>query len=440
MSVRRSRGPARAAIGVLGLASVLLAGCGSLASTGARSSETGGIREDAESAALRLSIEEYLIRFSLRVTAAADRIRAEATDEDVRIAALRWKLGAIPKMREACFRVAPSAALFDAWILSAQMNAFFSTGRGKDVFGSHQGIARDASTELLRDVRTLWRRYSDDAEAVETFEARLVQPWVDAHPVHDLDFSRASVLGRFATLARGQGGVISQVRSLDEQVATLSSQLRISLGNIHHQVRGEAELIVSEALESPAVTTLLDEVGELNRTAARAALVAEQIDGLVRDEREVILDAVDAQRRLITDDLRAERRAVASAIADEREAAFESVGIERGIILEAVADERRVLLEALGAERRAVLASIDAQRSETIAWLGAKIERERESVLDESRRIADASIARADEAVLDMIDLVTVRLVLLVVIAVIAAPIVAHVYVRVWPSRLNRGE
>lgn len=420
------------------LAGLLIAGCGAFGAADSRSPETGGLRADAESAALRLSVEEYLVDFTARVTAAADLIAREATDEHTRRAALRWKLNAIPKMREACFRVDPSAALFDAWIMAAQMDAFFSTGDGQDVFGSRQSLARDTSAELLEDIRGIWRQYSGDAGEVETFEARLVRPWVDAHPVRDLDFTRASVLGQFAALARDRGGVVERVRSLDEQVAILSSQARIYLANIHQQIRGEAELMISEAFESQAIATLLGEVGDLNDSANRAALVAERVPDLVRGEREIILDAVDAQRELLTNDLREERRTLIDAIADEREAAFESVGVERAIILGAVADERRVILEAVGVERRALLGSIDAQREETLAWLDSKIERERAVVLEESRRIASASIAQADDALLDIIDLITGRLVLLVVIVVVGLPIVARIYVRVWPSGHHR--
>lgn len=391
------------------------AGCSMIHGSDPSPHEVTGLRQDVELAELRAAAQEYLVNFTARVSSDADTIAAQTGDPEIRRNALRWKLNAIPEMREACFRARPAAALFDAWIMAAQMDAFFRDGGGSALFGDQQPVVVAASESLLEEIRSIWNDASPSEAERDGWESRYVTPWVEQHPLTSLDFARASVLAQFAPLAEDRGGVISRVRSLDEQVAILSAQTRIYLANIQDQVRGEAALLVDEIAGTQEVGDLLEEV-------ERAVSVAEAVPQLVRDERAVILEDIDRQRGIVLAEIQAEREIVLDAVRSERDA-----------ILTAVTQERSLILAAVESERVAVLGDVDRQRAETIEELGLLVAAERARAIDDAERIVSASILEVDRQAGGIVDVVTIRLGALIIGLIVAAPLVAHVYVRVWP-------
>ena len=85
------------------------------------------------------------------------RFAAAETDPSIREAAVRWKINSIPAMQAAVFQLDPLAALADAWGLCAQMERFFATGAGKDLFGDSQRIAVQDSLTLSEEAAALAR-------------------------------------------------------------------------------------------------------------------------------------------------------------------------------------------------------------------------------------------------------------------------------------------
>ena len=72
---------------------------------------------------------------------AADTIAAQSTVPQVRINALEWKLVSSTELQSAALARDPAVALGDLILFTLQMQAFLTTGQGKDLFGPQQPIA-----------------------------------------------------------------------------------------------------------------------------------------------------------------------------------------------------------------------------------------------------------------------------------------------------------
>ena len=119
------------------------------------------------------------------------RFAAAETDPSIREAAVRWKINSIPAMQAAVFQLDPLAALADAWGLCAQMERFFATGAGKDLFGDSQRIAVQDSLTLSEEAAALARSVVG-VDGVKDVRPKL-EAWLDENPIHDLSFWRRSV-------------------------------------------------------------------------------------------------------------------------------------------------------------------------------------------------------------------------------------------------------
>ncbi|MEQ9097376.1 MAG: hypothetical protein RIE32_14060 [Phycisphaerales bacterium] len=409
-----------------------LAACGTARSHAQERERAAGVPVDVRTEIIRAAATEYLMDFSASVRKAADRIASQSSDPQVQRAALLWKLNAIPAMQEACFRADPLAAYFDAWLLAAQLAEFFEAGAGRNVFGDQQDIAIETSRHLTQTAERLWREYVTSEDDLDAEARDRVAAWVQAHPLEDLSFERSSPLGPLAELAPDRGNALQRVNNLDEQVAVLAHQARLVLSDVHLQVRGEAELLIDQAVEEvvrqPAVEELVGAALDATQAAERAASVAEAVPELVREERAIVLDAVSEQRELLMDGVRG-----------ERELMLEAVASERAIVLDAVAAERAALLAGIADERALVLRGVDEQRLATLEWLQPQLDRQREEATQDIERLVADAIREADETAHALVDTIMIRLVIGFVIgiaiAVVLAPIVAHAYVRVWPKR-----
>ena len=91
---------------------------------------------DTTTAELRQRIYRYESVFAATIHRAADEISANTSDRDIREMSIRWKINAVPTIQAAVFRLDPLAGLADAWGLTAQMENFFTSGNGKELFGS----------------------------------------------------------------------------------------------------------------------------------------------------------------------------------------------------------------------------------------------------------------------------------------------------------------
>jgi len=78
----------------------------------------------------RLRVRALVQPMSGVIVASADQILAGTSDPTIRREALRWKIDAVPALREALFQPNPMTAVGDAWVLTFQMTDYFEQGPG----------------------------------------------------------------------------------------------------------------------------------------------------------------------------------------------------------------------------------------------------------------------------------------------------------------------
>jgi hypothetical protein len=393
------------------LALSFLAACAGLTSkpTGPDLKPWPEIRPDLRVETLRARMHEFAMTFGAEVDLAAMAIEQRAADSTVRRNALLWRVRAIPEMRKACFRLEPVSALVDAWIFARQMDQLFSEGAGASAFGTFQPEAVEVSRRIVDQMREIGDSIAVSPEARAEFEHRFVDPWVAEHPLHDITFVRNSPIARFAEQARGRGDTLQSVGTMEELAFILSQQARIYVADLPRQVRGEADLMLSDVLPSGTVASMQ---GDLHVSAAavdRLASTAEGIPPLVLNERRIVLDEMSRQRALVME-----------AISVERERAV-------GAIVRAFAEERSELLRSFESQRLATLEWATAERREAIAEVRSELAGTIEALRGERAIVVDD--------LGHIVDMVLVRVAVFLVAAVLFAPIVAHAYARVWPRR-----
>lgn len=418
-----------------------LVGCAS--GTAPRSStEQLGFDSNYRYEVLWMHMREFSITFAAEVETCANRIRESSDDPLVHRRSLLWKARSIPEMRKACFRPDPLSALFDAWILSRQMQEFFAKGAGADAFGPFQpevvAVCEGLVTQIL-EIRDALKTH-DDAMAVT--ESDLIEPWIAAHPIADFSFNRQSTIAPFAELAPKSGGTFQTVSNINQQITVLTNQIRLALADMPKHVQWEADLIAQELAGPEEIDKLMADFSRITDSVDRAVGVAEQVPVLVHEECKVIFQELDRQLALIIEVLASEREAVLDAISKERMEVLLAVDLERETVLNRITEERAKVIENVDAQRLATLAWAEGERGIVLDTLGKEIDgaigelrAERALILDEVRAITDNTVRQADGELEELLDLALIRIVLLIALGIIAAPFVAHVYVRVWPTR-----
>jgi hypothetical protein len=367
------------------------------------------IRSDFRVETLRARMFEYSITFAAEVDLAASSIERQTTDPMVRRNALLWKIRAVPEMRKACFRLEPVSGLVDAWTFARQMDQLFTDGAGSEAFGPFQNDAVAVSRRMVEQLRQIGGSIAESPEARAAFEQRIIEPWLAEHPLRDLTFVRESPVSRFAEQSRDLGGVSQSVGTMEELAINLSQQLRVYLADMPRHVQGEVELVRSDLLSSPGVVAAQ---GDLHLTAGavdRIASTGETIKPLIENERTIILEETNRQRALVMDALSLERERAISAV-----------------------------IGAFAEERTELLRNAEAQRLATLEWASAE---RREAIAALSHDLAGAVTAlRGERAIVvddlrDIVDMVLMRMALFLIAGVVLAPVVAHIYARVWPRR-----
>ena len=370
------------------------------------------IRSDFRLEPLRQRMHEYSITFAAEVDLAATSIEQRATDATVRRNAMLWRVRAIPEMRKAGFRLEPIAALIDTWIFARQMEQLFSDGGGAGAFGTFQPEAVSVSRRLVSEAREIAGTIAVSPETTVAFERKYIDPWLAEHPLRDLTFVRESPIARFADQSRASGDLVQSVGSIAELAVSLSQQARIYAGDLPRQVRGEIDLMRTDILPPESLASMQGDLHVSAAAADRLASTAEGMLPLALNERRIVLEEINRQRAIVM-----------AAVSVEQEHA---VG---------------TLVRSFAQERTEMLRSFELQRLATIEWATGE---RREAVADLHREFAESIAAlRGERAVVindvrHIVDAVLLRVAIFLIAGVLLAPVVAHVYVWVWPRRRRK--
>ena len=326
-----------------------------------------------------------------RIESAADEIVASTTSPTVRLAALEWKIDAVPAMRDSLFQPDPYVALVDAWVLLYQMGNYFESGPGKTRLGPASAQAAAAcrtSEDHLFGVATS-ATTSADVSKVRDF----VQKWAAGHPITGTIAARQPILSIDITNELPNAMTIGQAaaevaNSLDD----INRRLEVYSGQVVRQARWEVERQTLGILEDLSAKEAIPLAGRAVASAERAAA---DISRLV--------PAVEGAART------AER--AAEIVAKERQEAVNAISADLARTIDFAQRERLAVLEYLTLERKT---AIDDLRK--------TITEEHEAVVSDTEQVAVRLVDRA----MDRLE----RLVLKVVGLLLVAAFVALVMMR----------
>jgi DNA-binding ferritin-like protein len=291
---------------------------------------------------------EFAAAFAAEVAVAADGIAMRVTDPAVQLDTLRWKLNASKASQRAATQMSPMMALLDTWVLSEQMRQFFDSGAGAQLFGSEHSAVRKVADELAADAQRLARSVTSEAELAR-YQA-FVERFAREHPLTDLSFARASVVGQWVAETHQQTSLVQSVGTVAQSMNDVSERMRMLGESAPSQAVWEARLAIGESDFARA---------DFGRTLAQA--------GTSLDRLTLLAESSPEQLRARIADLRVSMLAVS----DRFDTSWEQM-------LRTVQEQREALVENVRVEREASVLAFDAQRA---------------AFANDASRIADQAIA-----------------------------------------------
>jgi hypothetical protein len=295
----------------------------------------------------RLKMRSLVGPLSGEIEHTADQIAAGTADPDVRRAAIRWKIEAVPTLTAALFQPEAFTALLDTWVFFNQMADFFETGAGRNQLGDSAPVAAATSRRLEQEVADVAATMTvgGDVSRLRAF----AKQWAADHPI------RNAIPDRPTALARALEREVPESWSTGEAAAEfttsvddLNRKIDVYGGQLFRQARWEAELFGSDLrladlppLTERAVLSAERATATLDRIAPdfeRAVAVAESTPALVASERKATIEAVSQDLTRTIAFLQQERIAALQQVTAERIAAISAIN-------QTVTDERKALHE-----------------------------------------------------------------------------------------------
>ncbi len=350
-----------ASIGMaLGLA-CLSTSCGTLVGRGDSSPRTvaGTSLTQLE---VRVRIYDFAPRMVATVEHAAGEIRMATSDEDVRLAAVLWKLEYLEAIQYAMFQPDIRVAAVDLWLLSVQMVEALETGSLRELFGEHQQVAIAAARRNLERLETGLRTVAVD---VATFEdARsLVHDAAREHPISGrlVDRQSATALTSHPVVTQS-GDIFGAVGAAADVIGDMSLRMNLYAANLPRLIRWQSELAAREIVIAPEVAGPLDDVSRAARVIEGAEPVIRDFEGMldrslatISKERLTILLDLERQRLETLEQLVVQRESISEQISEERDAVLSQIRQERLEAQEFLEDLRRRSITDLSNEGRLLI-------------------------------------------------------------------------------------
>jgi hypothetical protein len=232
------------------------------------------------------------------------QVAVESTDLTVRDTALRFRLRATANIDRLMLEPIPEEQFLQCWIMAVREQMSVLDAQGGPRFGAQQPLM-DAMTQRMEvDLLKLGGEfYPQDAldaarDEVQREARQQLGTMVDESSRRQPPQQRPSDLSRIATLPLAPFTGLQGVADTPEQIARfteVAARLTEIVRRLPERSRWEAQLMMLNSTEIPAVAKLMSEI-ELSRQAfERAAATAQNLPAETR--REITLLLQDLERR-----------------------------------------------------------------------------------------------------------------------------------------------
>jgi len=271
---------------------------------------------------MRLLTREYTQQFFSQVEQAADTIAANYDPQDKlnQSYVLLWKINAEEGLQRAAYQVSPTAALIDSWVFTEQMNQFFYSGAGSELFTTSE--AKQVSQTLAQEVDKLAKSLLKGSSYKAT--KQFVIDFAAQHPFEDLSFirtpayrawleanqiSETEAVSTLGTMPEALGDVSDRLSLVSEQTPKLMTW-KAQLIAMNSSISGEQLTATLQSLQatSESFQDFVENNPEYMENLAEQ--MALQLQPLVKD--------IDARTAARLDQLSLERQALEEMVARER--------------------------------------------------------------------------------------------------------------------------
>ncbi|WP_273978808.1 chemotaxis protein [Vibrio parahaemolyticus] len=297
---------------------------------------------------MRILTREYALQFFAQVEQAADVLQEQYDPNDKvnQSYVLLWKINAEEGLQAAAYQVSPMAALIDTWVFTHQMNQFYATGAGRDIFATDE--AKQVSAHLANEVDQL----AQSLLKKEVYDKTklFVADFVKQYPFADLSMIRTP-----AYRAWLEANQISE----EDAVTTLGTMPE-ALGDVSDRLS-----LVSE--QTPKIMTWKAQLLALNSSASiekvNAALNSLQVTA---DSMRDFIDNNPEYMRYLAEQMAVELQPLVDDIDQKTEARLSQLGEERKALEEMVARERQEIALIITHEREKFAQDMDRVSQEVV--------------------------------------------------------------------------
>ncbi|HHC6658616.1 chemotaxis protein [Vibrio parahaemolyticus] len=297
---------------------------------------------------MRILTREYALQFFAQVEQAADVLQEQYDPNDKvnQSYVLLWKINAEEGLQAAAYQVSPMAALIDTWVFTHQMNQFYATGAGRDIFATDE--AKQVSAHLANEIDQL----AQSLLKKEVYDKTklFVADFVRQYPFADLSMIRTP-----AYRAWLEANQISE----EDAVTTLGTMPE-ALGDVSDRLS-----LVSE--QTPKIMTWKAQLLALNSSASiekvNAALNSLQVTA---DSMRDFIDNNPEYMRYLAEQMAVELQPLVDDIDQKTEARLSQLGEERQALEEMVARERQEIALIITHEREKFAQDMDRVSQEVV--------------------------------------------------------------------------
>lgn len=279
----------------------------------------------------RLLVRAFHDDFTSSVVQVADSIRKTSDDLVIQQKAIEWKINTNKASASAAFQSIPEIALVDSWVLSKQMDSYFDTGMGNNLFGEATPLAAQTTKRALEKIKNIAKTLYAKEKYVQL--ASFVSKYAGENPITSLTFSKNNLLGELTQhLNVADTTYITTLGSSAQAMSDLSDRIGVFREQLQLQLEWQKELISlswendsiadSYLARADSLSVRLDQLARIAKESPETmALIAENmrmellqvvygftdgIDGSIRqfgEERDELQKFIDAQRVLAVADL-----------------------------------------------------------------------------------------------------------------------------------------
>ncbi|ELB2271429.1 chemotaxis protein [Vibrio parahaemolyticus] len=297
---------------------------------------------------MRILTREYALQFFAQVEQAADVLQEQYDPNDKvnQSYVLLWKINAEEGLQAAAYQVSPMAALIDTWVFTHQMNQFYATGAGRDIFATDE--AKQVSAHLANEVDQL----AQSLLKKEVYDKTklFVTDFVKQYPFADLSMIRTP-----AYRAWLEANQISE----EDAVTTLGTMPE-ALGDVSDRLS-----LVSE--QTPKIMTWKAQLLALNSSASiekvNAALNSLQVTA---DSMRDFIDNNPEYMRYLAEQMAVELQPLVDDIDQKTQERLSQLGEERQALEEMVARERQEIALIITHEREKFAQDMDRVSQEVV--------------------------------------------------------------------------